>query len=83
VTVSQWKEADSIKADEIWRRYQQEHDLSGLTGQTAGIDPTSGNVWFGPSIQEVVARRDAGGSAAALFFVRIGSAAYYRKGGRR
>jgi hypothetical protein len=83
MTVSNWTEADSNRAQEIWSEYQQRHDLSDKVGQTAGIDPASGGVWFGDSIQEVIARRDADGSAAPLFFMRVGSPAYYRKGGRR
>jgi hypothetical protein len=83
MTVSQWTEADSNRAREIWSKYQQHHDLSGKVGQTVGIDPASGCVRFGESIQEVVAQRDADGSEAPLFFIRVGSATYYRKGGHR
>jgi hypothetical protein len=79
MTVSQWTEADSDRAQEIWSEYQTTHDVSKKIGQTAGIDPTSSQIWFGNSIQDVVAKRDADGSAAPLFFVRVGSPAYYRK----
>lgn len=82
MTLSPWAEADSHRAREIWSQYQQHHDVSERVGQTAGIEPVSGRIWFGDSIQDVVAQRDADGSAAPLFFVRIGSATYYRKGGR-
>jgi hypothetical protein len=83
MTVSNWTEADSNRAQEIWSEYQQRHDLSDRVGQTAGIDPASGSVWFGDSIQDVIAQRDADGTAVPLFFMRVGSPAYYRKGGRR
>lgn len=83
MTVSNWTEADSDRAREIWSDYQQHHDLSEKAGQTAGIDPASGRIWFGDSIQEVIAQRDADDSKAPLFFVRVGSATYYRKGGHR
>ena len=83
MTVSNWTEADSNRAKEIWSEYQRQHDLSDRVGQTAGIEPVSGRIWFGDSIQDVVAQRDADGSAAPLFFVRVGSTAYYRKGGHR
>ena len=83
MSVSHWSEADTNRANEIWASYQQRNDVSGKTGETAGIDPASGAIWFGDSIQDVVAQRDAQGSSAPLFFVRIGSAAYYRKGCRR
>ncbi len=83
MTVSNWTDADSSRAQEIWSEYQQHHDLSGKAGQTAGIDPVGGRIWFGDSIQDVIAQRDADGSEAPLFFMRVGSATYYRKGGHR
>jgi hypothetical protein len=83
VTVSTWTEADSKRAIEIWSGYQQHHDLSKQAGQTAGIDPASGRIWLAESIQGVIAQRDAAASEAPLFFVRVGSATYYRKGGHR
>ncbi|HUY34678.1 MAG TPA: hypothetical protein VMV69_18175 [Pirellulales bacterium] len=83
MTGSYWTEADSNRAREIWSEYQRHHDLSEKVGQSAGIDPESGLIWFGESIQEVIAQRDADGGEAPLFFIRVGSAAYYRKGGHR
>jgi len=83
MTTTNWTEADSNRAREIWSDYQRHHDLSDKLGQTAGIDPVSGCIWFGDSIQDVIARRDADGSEAPLFFMRVGSATYYRKGGHR
>ena len=83
MTVSHWTEADSNRAPEIWSEYQQHHDLSEKVGRTAGIDPASGCIWFGESIQDVIAQRDAGGSESLLFFIRVGSATEYRKGGHR
>jgi hypothetical protein len=83
MTVSNWTEADSNRAREIWSEYQLQHDVSDKLGQTAGIEPVSGSIWFGESIQDVIAQRDAAGSAAPLFFMRVGSSTYYRKGGHR
>jgi hypothetical protein len=83
MTVSNWTEADSNRAQEIWAEYQQHHDLSEKPGETVGIDPASGCIWFGESVQDVIAQRDANGSETPLFFVRVGSATYYRKGGHR
>ena len=83
MTVSNWTEADSDRAKAIWLEYQQHHELSAKVGQTAGIDPISSRIWFGESIQDVIAQRDGDGSDAHLFFVRVGSASYYRKGGHR
>ncbi len=83
MTVSAWTEARSRQAQDVWSEYQRRHDLSGKKGQTAGIDPASGAVWIGDSIQDVVAQRDDDGIAAPLYFARVGFATYYRKGGRR
>jgi hypothetical protein len=83
MTVSTWTEADSNRAQEIWSQYQRHHDVSSKVGQTAGIDPVSGSIWFGDSIQDVIAQRDADGSVVPLFFIRVGSESYYRKGGHR
>jgi hypothetical protein len=83
MAVSHWTEADSTKAKQIWSQYSQHHDVSAKAGQTAGIDPVTGRIWFGDSIQHVIAQRDADGSEAPLFFVRVGAATYYRKGGHR
>jgi hypothetical protein len=79
MTVFNWTEADSDRAREIWSDFQQQHDLSGRTGQTAGIDPVSGRVWLGDSMQDVVAQRDGDGTEAPLFFMRVGYSTYYRK----
>ncbi len=83
MTVSNWSAADSIRAQQIWAEYRQRHDVSEKTGQTAGIEPVNGSVWFGDSIQDVIAQRDAAGNGGPLFFVRVGSEVYYRKGGHR
>lgn len=77
---AKWSSADSVRAKQIWSDYERCNDVSGLTGQTAGIDPASGRIWFGDSIQDVVAQRDAEGISEPLFVIRVGSATYYRKG---
>jgi hypothetical protein len=79
MTVSNWTEADSIRAKKIWSEYQQHHDVSGKKGQTAGIDPGSGCIWFGDSIEDVIAQRDAAGYGHPLYVVRVGYDYYYRK----
>jgi len=83
MTVSTWTESDTAKAEQIWADYQHEHDLSGDVGKTAGIDPKSGRVWIGESIPDVLSQRSADGIESLLFFERVGSKTYYRKGGRR
>ena len=83
MSVPSWTEADSNQVQEIWSQYQQSHDISTRIGQTVGIEPVSGYMWFGDSIQDVIAQRDAHGNAQPLFFKRVGSETYYRKGGHR
>jgi hypothetical protein len=81
--VSNWTQADSDRAHAIWSDYQQQNDLTDRVGETAGIDPQSGRVWIGDSIQDVIAQRDSDGIAAPLFFERVGYETYFRKGGHR
>jgi hypothetical protein len=81
MTSSQLSEADSAAAQSRWDEYQASHDLSGRIGQTAGIDPDTGRIWFGRSIQDIVHQMDAEGAAVPLFFARIGSDTYWQKGG--
>jgi hypothetical protein len=84
VAVSNWTEEDSIRAQKIWSDYQKLHDLTSKVGQTAGVDPASGRVWFGESIQDVIAKQqESGVGEFPLFFMRVGSETYYRKGGHR
>ena len=78
-----WDPADSFKCKRIWEDYQQAHDLSERHGQTAGIDPKTGRIWFGESIRDVVDQRAAEGLKSPLFFKRVGHQTYYLKGGRR
>ena len=81
--LSKCQEADSAKTKQIWVEYQNQYDLSDRIGQTAGIDPDSGRIWFGESIRDIVLQRDAEGLNSPLFFERVGSETYYHKGGRR
>lgn len=81
--LSQWQEEDSLKAESIWAEYQRQHDLTDRVGQTAGIDPMSGRIWFGKSIQDIVSQRDAEGLTSPLFFERVGAPSYFRKGNRQ
>ena len=83
MAISHWTEADSAKARAIWAEYQRQHDLSQQAGQTAGIDPASGSVWLGDSIESVIEKRNAAGINAPLLFERVASDTYYRKRGHR
>jgi hypothetical protein len=82
-SASQWTAADTEKAKQIWAEYQREHDLSDRIGMTAAIEPHSGRVWIGQSIDDVISQRDAEGIEAPVFLERIGFPAYFRKGGHR
>ena len=78
-----WDPGDSAKCKQIWADYQQEHDLTARYGQTAGIDPKTGRIWFGESMEDVVKQRAAVGLKNPLFFKRVGHETYFLKGGRR
>ncbi len=82
-TPEMWAKGNSAKARQMWAEYQHRHDLSDRSGQTAGIDPRSGRIWFGESFRDIIAQRDAEGLTSPLFFERVGSKAYYRKGSGR
>lgn len=81
--ISTWSESDTTAAEQLWSEYQKQHDLSAADGKTAGIDPYTGRIWIGESIQDVLEQRDAEGINSLLFFERIGSKTYYRKGSRQ
>jgi hypothetical protein len=78
-----WSDADTTRALEVWQNYQAQHDVSAQLGKAVGIDPATGRVWFGESAEDIVSQLDAQGLATPLFFLRVGSDYYQRKGGRR
>jgi hypothetical protein len=79
---STWKPEYTSRAQEIWEEYQRHHDLSGLTGQVAAIEPVSGRVWIAESGVDVADKVRADGFDAPVYLVRVGSSAYVRKGRR-
>lgn len=81
MSIAHLTDAESETAQRLWREYIAQHDVSNRDGQTAGIDPASGRIWFGNSIQDIVRQMDAEQIAAGLFFVRVGSDVYWQKGG--
>jgi hypothetical protein len=83
VNRSQWTDEKIGTAKRIWAEYETTHDVSYRKGQTAGIDPESGAIWFGTDIFDIVDQRKEKGLNSPLYFVRIGYPTYYRKGGRR
>jgi hypothetical protein len=80
---SDWTEADTVEAKRLWEEYQRAHDVSVRKGQAAGIDPKTGEVWFGDSIMDISEKRGRQGLTSPLFFIRVGYPTYYRKGARR
>lgn len=75
--------SDAAEARRIWAEYQKIHDVSARRGETVGIDPTSGRMWFGDSALSVVGQMREEGTDVPLYFIRIGYDYYVRKGGRR
>ena len=78
-----WKPENAEQAKGFWAEYQKQHDLSGRIGQAAGIDPDTGEVWFGDSALDIADRLEAEGRFRPLFYVRVGDTHYQRKGRRR
>ena len=82
MTSTNWTDADTMTAKRIWEEYQKTHDLSDRIGQIAGIDPKTGEVWFGEWITDIAAERKAKGLESPLFFERVGYPTCLRKGGQ-
>lgn len=83
MALANWTDAESQKAREFWREYERTHDLSRQSGRTAGVDPTTGRIRFGDSIQSIVEQMESEGALVPLYYIRIGSNHYFRKGGSR
>jgi hypothetical protein len=77
-----WSATDTERAQHFWAEYAATHDLSERHGQAAGIDPATGQVWFGKSAAEIYRQLKLTGQQKPLFFVRVGYDTYLRKGGR-
>jgi hypothetical protein len=77
------KEVDVQKALRVWQEYKKQHDLSNWPAHEAvGIDPETGEVWFGESALDIATKLEAQGVRRPLFFLRVGSDYYQRKGKR-
>jgi hypothetical protein len=83
MAVNAWAEHDTEKAQQFWVEYQRQHDISERLGQTAGIDPSSGRIWFEASAKDIVVQMEAEGMMIPLYFVRVGTDHYLRKGRSR
>lgn len=82
-STSSWTEADTERAKQIWKEYQNTHDVSDRIGQAVGIDPHTGRVWFGETSVEISKQLEAEGISPHLFIIRVGYDYYLRKGGHR
>ena len=78
-----WTDADSIRARRIWADYQALHDIARHLGETVGIDPSSGRVWFGETALDVTENMNAAGVDVPLYCVRVGQDYYVRKAQNR
>ena len=78
-----WTDADTQRAKEAWRVYQEQHDVSDRIGQAVGIDPDTGEVFFGESAAEIGKHLIAEGRHRPLFFLRVGFDYYIKKVGKR
>jgi len=74
---------DVDRARAIWSDYCRSNDISALEGQTAGIEPVTGRIWFGESAIEVHDKMVADGVDMPFYAVRVGLDYYLRKGGSR
>jgi hypothetical protein len=82
MSIAEWTSTDTQRAQEFWAAFSAQNDLSDRLGQTAGIDPVSGRIWFGESASEIVSQMDSAGEFRPLYFVRVGKDWYVRKGMR-
>jgi len=82
-TAITWNEQDTARALHFWAEFQKQHDITQHLGETAGIDPVNGEVWFGDSAQDIWRQRQAEGLDRPVYCVRVGVDYYTRKGGRR
>ena len=80
---SDWSAEDTQRAEQVWEEYQRSHDVTHRTDQAVGIDPNTGQVWFGESALDIVAQRRGQNLHSPLLFLRVGHQGYLYKGGHR
>jgi hypothetical protein len=73
-------DAEIAQAKQIWQEYQQTHDVTSMRGWAAGIDPSTGEVWLGEDVGDIVEQRGQLGLTSPLFLERVGFRTYLRKG---
>ncbi|HEY4233889.1 MAG TPA: hypothetical protein VGM76_10705 [Lacipirellulaceae bacterium] len=83
MSTANWTDSDTERAKQIWVEYNSTHDLGARKGEVAGVDPSSGQIWLGSTVVDIVNQMKIAGVFVPLFFFRIGYDTYLRKGGRR
>ena len=73
-----WTDADTRAADAAWAEYQRTHDVTALDGKAVGIDPHTGEVYFGDWATDIWRQLDAEGRPRPLLITRVGRPAYGR-----
>jgi hypothetical protein len=74
---------DLDKVNEVWAEYARTHDLTGKERMAVGIDPDTREVFLGESAADVVEQLKREGRFRPLYYRRVNSPYYQRKGGRR
>lgn len=75
--------ADLDRAQSIWDEYQRTHDVSGWNEQAVGVDPHTGEVFFGRTSGDILDRLRSDGRWRPLAFWRVGRPYYARERGTR
>lgn len=75
--------ADLQRVDRIWADYQSNHDVSAWHGQAVGVDPDSGEVFFGQTAGDIMDRLREEGRFRILLYWRVGYPYYSRERGRK
>jgi len=76
--------ADAASAWQMWEAYQRTHDTRHVRGKAVGVDPRTGEVFFGETSTEIVNTLIGRGRRPLLVFWRVGSRYYGRlRGGRQ
>ncbi len=83
--MSHTTQADSFadRAKQIWADYERAHDLSDRQNEAVGIDPDTGEIHFGSSMEEIGDRLGREGRFKPLFYRWVNDPSYYHFGGRR
>lgn len=77
-----WKPEYTDSAIRFWEAYQRDHDLAGMRGKTAAIDPVTGRVWIADSAVAIAESRASEGLDSPVYLVRVGYDHFVRKGRR-